>query len=252
MPTDESTSIKSVHRAFTIIEHLQETDVAGVTDLADAVDLPRSTAYNYLQTLTERGYVVQVDGRYRLGSRFVHLGDTTKQRRELYQVAKSSIDLLAEDTGETANLMVEERGRGYYLMCEAATDSLRNYSRVRRREYLHSTAAGKAILSALPSERVEAIVDRVGLPAVTDRTTTDRADLLNTLEAVAERGYACNDEENSEGIRAVGAPVANPGGPAAAVSVSGAVNHVTTEMLHDDLADSVRDTVKSIEVELGP
>lgn len=247
-----STTINSVDRTFDIIEELQTTGIVGVSELAEAVDLPRSTAYNYLRTLRERGYVVKVGDRYRLGNRFVHLGDSIKHQRPVFQVAKTSIDLLAVETGETANLMVEEGGRGFYLMCEAAKDSLQNYSHVRRREYLHSTAAGKAILSELPRTRVEEIIDRVGLPALTEQTITDRDELFATLEEVAERGYACNDEENREGIRAVGAPIVKPDGPVGAVSLSGAVNRVTCEMLHEDHASKVRDAAKSIEVEHRP
>ena len=36
---------------------------------------------------------------------------------EIYQVTEPEIKLLAEETGELANLLVEEQGLGVYLMC---------------------------------------------------------------------------------------------------------------------------------------
>lgn len=250
MGSEDGSSINAVHRTFDVIEGLKELERTGVTDLADEVSLPASTVYNYLQTLEERKYVVKDDGQYRLANRFIHLGDHTKHRLQLFRSGKPSINQLIERTGETANLVVEEYGRGIYLLSETREAGLRNYSHVRRREYLHSTAAGKAILLELPADRVDDVIDEHGLPERTNRTITDREELLEHLEEARDRGYTWNLEENTEGVRAVGAPIENPSGSYAAVSVAAPVNRVPEDRLHDELATAVRNTAKSINLEL--
>lgn len=248
--TGNERAVKSVHRAFDVIDGLRELDGAGVTELADHVDLPASTVHNYLSTLRERRYVVRDGDDYRLASRLVHLGDYARGRHELFRVGKRNVRRLAEETGETANLMVEEYGRGIYLMSEVGTEGLRNYAHVRRREYLHSTAAGKAILMELDADRRETVLDEHGLPAVTPATVTDRERLREELAAARDRGYAYNDEENTDGIRAVGAPVELGDGGYGAVSLSGPVNHLPDERFREELPRLVHDTARSIEIEL--
>jgi IclR family transcriptional regulator, acetate operon repressor len=61
---------------------------------------------------------------------------------------------------------------------------------------------------------MEEILSRLRLERLTPRTITDTEELLLTRE----RGYATNDEEHEEGVRAVGVPVI--GRPAAALSVA--------------------------------
>lgn len=250
MESGSATTVNAVFRAFDIVEELNERRTAGVTEIAESVDLPPSTVYNHLQTLVEREYVAKDGAQYRLGKRFVHLGDSIKHRQELFRIGKPSITRLASETNATANLVVEEYGRGFYLMSETGPDGLRNYSHIRRREYLHSTAAGKSILIQLPDDRVTEILEIHGLPGLTDETITDREEFDDHLADAAQRGYTCNNEENKVGIRAVGAPIEHSNGSPGAVSISGPVNRVSEDMLHDELAAAVRNTAKSISIEV--
>ena len=57
---EPSRSIKTVDRAFTIIDTLDELGGAKLTDLARELDMPTSTAHTYLQTLVETGYVARL------------------------------------------------------------------------------------------------------------------------------------------------------------------------------------------------
>ncbi len=246
----QGTSVNSVHRAFDVIEGLRELDEAGVTELARHVDLPASTVHNYLATLIERRYVIQAGNQYRLANRFSHLGDYVRQRESLYRVGQRHVRALADRTGETANLMIEEYGMGIYVMSVPGDEGLRNYSYIRRREHLHSTAAGKAILLAKEDADVESIIEVHGLPAETEHTITDSETLMDELARARERGYTLNDEENTLGIRAVGAPVTKSEGSVGAISLSGPVSHVTDTDFEEEYPDLVIDTARSIELEL--
>lgn len=252
MTENNDTMVKSVGRALDIVEALQRLGAANATEVADSTDMPVSTVYNYLQTFREREYVEKRGDEYRLAARFVHIGDFVRHRSPLYRVGKSNIVWLAEETGKTANLLIEEHGRGIYLVSENRERNLRNYSHVRRREALHSTGAGKAILMSMPDEEIESVIESDGLEERTEHTITDREVLFEEIERSRERGYALSDEENTKGIRAVGAPIENPDGSYAAVSVSGLVSRSSTEEVHEELAPLARDAASAIEVELGP
>jgi IclR family transcriptional regulator, acetate operon repressor len=65
---------------------------------------------------------------------------------------------------------------------------------------------------------MEEMLSRLRLERLTPRTITDTEELREELLLTRERGYATNDEEHEEGVRAVGVPVI--GRPAAALSVA--------------------------------
>lgn len=241
--------IRSVYTAFEIIEQLKENDSATVTQLANELETPTSTVHNYLSTLRELGYVVQDESGYHLALRFAHLGDSTKYRLDLCRVAEPMLEHLAEQSQGTVNLMAEENGRGIYLLVKNSERMLHNYSYTRPREYLHSTAAGKAILANLDRSQVDSIIDVHGLPSETETTITDRTELFEELEQIRDRGYAINDQESTEGIYAVAAPLQHDG-TRAAVSVSGSIGTFGMETFRTELSEKVCRTAKSIELDL--
>ena len=66
--------VQSIERAFAVLGALADGPI-GVTEVADRVDLPKSTAARLLASLAREGVVEQVPGdtRYRLGPRLVTL-----------------------------------------------------------------------------------------------------------------------------------------------------------------------------------
>jgi DNA-binding IclR family transcriptional regulator len=75
--------------------------------------------------------------------------------------------------------------------------------------HLHTTALGKTVLAYLPRDRVEAIIDRQGLLAMTDQTITDREALFDGLDSIRQREYASDREERIKGLNCVAIPVLN-------------------------------------------
>lgn len=250
MGSEGENTVTSVERALDIVEHLKTLEKAGVTELAESVEMPESTVYNYLRTLEKREYIKKDGDQYELANRFVHFGDFARVRLPLYRTGKPNIVWLAEETGKTVNLIVEEYGRGIYLATANRERRLQNFAHVRRREYLHTTAAGKAILLSMTDAERDEIIDRHGLPARTQNSITESDELFDAIDRADDRGYTFNDEENTNGIRAVGAPIKNPDGPYAAVSVSALASRCSIDELREDLGSQVRDTAEAISLEL--
>jgi DNA-binding IclR family transcriptional regulator len=250
MTSEGDNTITSVERTFDILEQFKQLGKTGVTELAEGVDMPPSTVYNYLRTLEKRQYIRKDGNQYELADRFVHLGDFARMRHPLFRIGRPNIVWLAEETGKTVNLMIEEYGRGIYLAAANRERHLRNFAHERQREYLHTTAAGKSILASMTEAQVTEVIETQGLPARTGNSITDPAELRSALARVRERGYAINDQENTNGIRAVGAPIENPDGPNAAVSLSALASRCSIDELEEDLAPQVRDTVEAITLEL--
>lgn len=242
--------IQSVETAFDIVGALQARGGCGVSELAETLDLPKSTAHVYLRTLHDAGYVVQEDGEYRLGLQFLEHGGHIRQEMDIYQVARPAIDELSRRTGEVATLGVEEGGKRVLLYSSESPEGVFDNSPTGQFTHMHWTALGKAMLAYLPTERVHEIVDEHGLPEATERTVTDRETLLEELATVRERGYSVEDEDRREGIKAIGVPVRTTenDGEIAAVSISGPKRRIDRDFDESDLVDTIQSTVNVIEL----
>ncbi|WP_254546515.1 IclR family transcriptional regulator [Halomarina pelagica] len=258
--TDQPTTasprtLKTVARAFDVVRALEELDGAGVTELAEHLDLSKSVVYNYLTTLRDEKFVVKEGDTYSLSLQFLLVGEYVRNQNVLYRIGKGEVEELAEKTGEYAHLSTEQHGLSvnlYKVSGEKAVGSDYQTSKLQRADYLHFSATGKAILAHLPRERVNWIVDTYGLPRKTEETITDRDALFAELEHVRERGYALNDEEEIKGLQAVGAPVRNRHGRVlGSVSVSGPVKRMNDPDYHRTVVESVVNAANVIEVNVN-
>jgi DNA-binding IclR family transcriptional regulator len=248
-------TLKTVSRAMDVVRALEELDGAGVTELATELDTSKSVVYNYLTTLRENKLVVKEGTTYKLSLQFLLLGEYVRNQNVLYTIAKPEIEQLATETEEYAHLSTEQHGLNvnlYKVKGAKAVGSTYQTSKLQRPDYLHFSATGKSILAHLPRERVEEIIDRYGLVRKTKNTITDPEELFTELERVRERGYAYNDEEEIEGLQAIGAPVLDRHGTVlGSISVSGPVNRMSEESYQERLVETVTNTANVIEVNIN-
>lgn len=234
--------IKAAETMLDVVDALDELGVAGVTELADYVGVSKSTVHYHLKTLREREYTVREDGGYRLGFRFLDVGERARHRLDLYDTARSEVDKLAVDTGELAILMVEEHGRAVYLYMEAGAEAV-DLELTGARKNLHDNALGKAYLSELPRERVEEILDERGMPRSTENTVCDREELYEQLDGIRDRGVALDREEQLEGLRCVATAITLNRGDdkrvLGSICVAGPVSRMQGDRFEETLPDRV-------------
>jgi IclR family acetate operon transcriptional repressor len=239
MTNDRSPPVRTTARSFDIIETLRELDSARLTEIAEHLDLPNSTIHNHLNTLVQRGYVIREGDMYRVSLRFLDFGEYARSRRKVYKVAKPEIDTLAAESGETANLLVEENGRGVYLYTAQPQNAIPLDVYPGKHVVLHATALGKVLLTHFPEGRTQTILDQRGLSPQTQKTIVDRDELFDELEVIREQSYAVDDEERVRGMRCVAVAIKNENGMViGAISVSGPSSRLSanpTEGLLDDL-----------------
>ncbi|MFC4987791.1 IclR family transcriptional regulator [Saliphagus infecundisoli] len=243
-------SLTSVETAFTIVGRLAEVGWTTPTELADALEMPTSTAHVYLKTMAEAGYLARADGRYRLSLRFLCHGAHLRREFEIYEVAGPELASLAEATGEVASLGIEEGGERVLLDKVEGENAVYDKAPTGEFTRMHWTSLGKTILAHLPEERVHAIVDDHGLPEATERTITDRDELFAELESIRESGYAIEDEERRENIRAVAVPIFTDGAVAGSISVSGPVSRFSDARIGTELVAALEDRANVIELRL--
>ncbi|WP_338727254.1 IclR family transcriptional regulator C-terminal domain-containing protein [Haladaptatus sp. DJG-WS-42] len=249
---DPAVPINSVKRSYAIVNEIRDREIAGVTELAAALSLPKSTVHNHLQTLETLGYLVKREGRYRLTTQFLHLGRESRNSNELFLHGRQAAKSLADQTNTYSQLVIEENGRGAILLAtrwdyENLPPSARHVYPTH--EHLHTNAPGKAILAQFTENRVHEIVTRHGLPTRTDRTVTTEDALTAELATIRESGYAVDTGEMLHGIVGVAAPIATEDRVYGAIAAYGPGNELRSSLDGDlativcEKADSIREDI---------
>ena len=196
----------------------------GITELSRQLGLGKSTVHRLVSTLTaerllERG---STPGRYRLGLVLYELGSNVTEHVDLHQAALPVLTTLRHETGEMVHVAVLDGLEVVYVERLESLNLLPIFRQVGHRLPAYWTSSGKILLAALPPDELARRLADWKPTAGTRWTITDKTRLLAELAAVAERGWAQNNEEGHLGIVSVGAPVRGRDGRVmASVSVVG-------------------------------
>ena len=231
--------VQSVERAFAILDAVA-TRPAGVTALADRLDLPKSTVARLLSSLEGLGAVERVDGRlWRVGPAVEGFARSVEQGRSLAQIARPELERLVETIGEDAGLGLPDGYDVHYV------EQVESHHPVQVRDWsgtrapMHTVPSGLVLLADWPAEAIDAYVDH-GLPARTPQTVIDPEQLRARLVDVARSGYAWGLEEYAEGIHSVAAPVRDAAGHViAALHVHGPADRFPARGAEERATDEV-------------
>ncbi|MGQ0567803.1 MAG: IclR family transcriptional regulator [Gemmobacter sp.] len=220
--------VKSLARALDVVEAIGTAglDGIGISEVARLVGTTKSNAYGIVQTLCDRGYISDSgDGptrRYRLGPSFLRLGSTASSQSPLAVVAQAVLARLTAETGLTSRFAVFDRGSAVAIVRQNAPSGVEIAPYLGRRELLHASGVGKALLASLSDDDIRQLCRNLGLERRTSRTITDLDALVAEIATVRRTGFALDDEEDIAGVFCVAAAVHDHHGQTAgAISVSG-------------------------------
>jgi DNA-binding IclR family transcriptional regulator len=225
---------------------------AGVSQLAREVGFPVSTVHRLLGTLVECAFVSfdPGDRRYYLGLKIFELSNQVSLAKGLSEVALPAMRRLAEVTHESVFLAVRDGTELVYIERVEGTSSIQIRGAIGSRGPLYSTAQGKALLAFLPQPDRDEVLSRIHLERRARNTITDLARLREDLERTRARGHSLSDEENQEGVSAVGVPLMSNGGrPVAAMSVAAPAFNTPLERL-GEFAPLLLEAAREIELQL--
>jgi len=236
--------LQSVVRAFSVLDAVASAGgQAGISTIAAATGLAESTVHRMAATLVDLGALRRLpDRRYGLAARLVRLGAAAAS-----VVAGEAGPILARlvaALGESANLATLSGDQAEYVAQAPSPHTMRTFTEVGRRVDLHCTGVGKALLSALPDERVDAILERTGMARRTAHSVVDPSALRAELDQARARGWCIDEEEQELGVRCIAMPIPVDGPVYYAVSVSGPLPRMTDALLERAaalLADAARE-----------
>jgi IclR family transcriptional regulator, acetate operon repressor len=220
----------SAAAAARLLALILERSPRSLAELAGLAGVTQTAATPLLTALERHGLVTWdgAEGLLRPGPAQLRFARSDAGRQDLAELAQPSLRRLADESGETVNLMVPTRNGAEAIAEIGSSHLLGATSWVGRPVPVHYSAAGKVFLALGVSE-----LPGRALEGRTGATVVDPAALERDLAQVRARGYGTIVDELEPGLAAVAAPVFERGGvPVAALSVSGASLRLVPHRLH--------------------
>ncbi|PJI86168.1 IclR family transcriptional regulator [Yoonia maricola] len=210
--------IKVISRATDILRVLgRETSGLSLGQIANQVELPRSTVQRIVAALALEGFISIEKGNagIRLGPEIQSLAQASAAaiRDRLRPLMKQ----ISELTGETVDLAVLEGHRMRFIDQIVGSQRLRTVSSIGETFPLTTTANGKAALACLdPVEADKLIIAEFEeRPALAPRLP----DFFAEIEAIRSGALARDINEHTEGVSALGFAISEPGSDVYAISI---------------------------------
>jgi len=252
--TKERRVIGSLQRAFDILDLFSPSHPElGVTEIAQRLDLHKSTASGLVYSLEDGGYLDQnpENRKYKLGLKFLERSTVLLGQIEIRDVAMPYLFLLRDWSDESVNLALHDNNEVVYIERLLSEQGLSYRNVVGKRAHVHCTALGKAILSELPMEEAESILKSYTFESKTEYTFTTVDEVLKDLQLTKERGFALDDQENGLGGRCVSAPIFDHlSKPIAAISVSVPLARIPKDKI-SYYGNKVKEVAEDISAKLG-
>jgi len=218
--------------------------------LARKAGVDNATAFRFLNTLVEIGYVQRVpDTRlFRLTTKVLDLGFNAIARSDLRTQARPILRSLVGETNEAASIGVLDGSDVIYVeRIQAGLARLGVDVRIGNRLPAYAAAIGHAILAWLPRASQEAILQAQPRVRLTPTTQTDLPALLKRLAQVKRRGYAVSDQETVPGLYVLAAPILDiEGVPVAGISIAAPAIRMTLEDFRSAGAQQIVQAAQSL------
>lgn len=253
-PKIRGAHVQSVEKALIILETLfEENREMSLTELAKALDWPKSTVHGLLSTLREYQFVDQshVSGHYGLGIRLFELGSQVARNWNIRQIARPVMLRLNDFYGETVQLATEENGEVLYIDKLESNRMMRIVSEIGARLPMHCSGLGKVLLAHKTEAEARGIIKKRGMRAMTAHTIVTPEALEAELSRIRAQRYAIDDRETMDGLRCVAAPIHDREGQVRyAISISGLAGALRGERF-EEILRAVREAAEEISHAMG-
>lgn len=182
-------------------------------DLLKTQPYPKATLHRLLKSLLQNGMVAYDERRqtYHLGLRLIRLARSAWGRATLAEAARSTLDRLSAEIGETVHLAMLDNAQVLYVDKRTSQGSVAMFSSTGKVGPAYCTGIGKAMLAFLPPEQCEKAIPRQSFHRFTDNTYTTPEALKAELTQIRQRGFAYDREEHEPNIICVAVPILSEG-----------------------------------------
>jgi IclR family transcriptional regulator, acetate operon repressor len=220
-------------RALAVMEFVANSDGAvSLTEIMQAVKLPKPTVFRILTTLEEAGMLLREPDakRYAPGERLSNLCANVLLHSPFRSARRAILEELVEKLGETCNLTIPNGHHVMYLDRVESSWPLRINLHAGSKVPLYASASGKLFLAYSQKRMRDRLLANAPLIAHTKNTLHTLRELETEFTKIRRAGYAVDNEEYLAGIVCLAVPILNDQDKViAGVSVHGPTTRINTD-----------------------
>lgn len=246
-------TIQSVDRALDVLAILATKDGMTLSEISAELEQSPATIYRVLTTLQAREVVeiTPTSQLWNIGPAAFQIGASFLRRSSVVERSRPVMRDLMMQTGETANLGIENSDAVMFVSQVETHQSIRAFFPPGTQSPMHASGIGKALLSHYSADRVKQLIKKCPLEKFTDKTIVEPDRLFEELEHIRVTGFSFDDEEKNVGMRCIAAPILNFFGEAVAgISVSGPTHRMTLDRI-EPISKAVRDAAEILSASSG-
>lgn len=208
-PPSQTRRVRSAERVAAVLELLRRSPYPlRHAQVSRELGLPKSTATNLLDTLTDSGLVRHDSRGYSLGVKLIELGAAAADRLDIRAIARPVLRDLSELGIGTSNLAILQGHDVLYIEKLNNPDHvIQIATRIGGTAPAHATALGKVLVAAMDEAEQDRWIAAHDFAPITDHTITSADEFRKALDFAAVHGYAVDDQEQNLRIVCVAAPV---------------------------------------------
>lgn len=223
-------TVTAIERVIDILEAFQASQrPLSLTELAEAIDIPKSTCHAIVSTLMARGYLYSLTRPRALypTRRIYDVARDITDKDPFVERATPVLERLRDATRETVILGKRQGESVIYLQVIEGVHAIRYTAKPGEFKLLHSSSIGKAILGGLKEQELRGWLAGRELPAITMATKTDPEALVRDIQESRRAGYFVTRGENVSDVWAV-ATFLTLNNETLAIAVAGPRNRMET------------------------
>ncbi|MFF2886958.1 IclR family transcriptional regulator [Paenibacillus sp. NPDC057967] len=240
---------QTLGRAIDILFVLAESgSTLTVSEIAEKVGIPDSTAYRFIQTLIKNGFVERKGrGQIGLGLRIFDLARSLSQQieKDLLTIARPIMEELTFATGETTVLFVRSGSKAICIENVTSKRLIRLSIENGRVLPLNLGASGKTLLAYESDKIIEEMCK------LFSEGEQGAEALYQELDTIRQQGYSFTLGEYDSDAFAVAAPILDPQQRiVASLSAAGPIHRLNKDEI-PAVIEQVRDAASQISCKLG-
>jgi IclR family pca regulon transcriptional regulator len=209
-PTERPDFVTALARGLSVIRSFgPDRSHMSLADIAKRVGLPRATVRRSLITLETLGYIESDGRRFALSPKVLALGNSYLSSSPLPRTVQPMLERLAESSGEACWAAILDDDEVLLVAGAKKNRLLSAGLSVGSRMPAFCTALGRALLSGLNDEKVDAYLTRMAPRTYTSRTITDVSSIRRAIREARSIGYAMADGELESGLCSLAVPLQN-------------------------------------------
>lgn len=202
--------VKQAANVLDLLEYfVRRKNPATLSEIAESLGWPRSSTFNLIQTLVDRGYLYEPlprSGYYPSPRWLVHAQDVAAAE-PLPQFARALVAELSAETGETAAIGAPAGVNAIFLEVQESPAAVRYFAQIGHRLPIHASSTGRALLAQYTPEERFALYRKIEFRQWSPSTPISIDAVEAELRRSAERGYHQSLADFSPDLAGVALPL---------------------------------------------